>query len=475
MNVSPLPFLLAGEWKKSADLLQVFSPYDNRLVGEVCRASKDDVNAAIGAAHDSCEAMKSLASYQRSSICRDVSSRIHQHEETLALLMAAELGKAIKDCRVEVARAAFVFQVAAEEAGRIDADLLSLDWSAGNEGRFGLVRRFPKGVVAGITPFNFPLNLVAHKIAPAIASGCPIIIKPASKTPLIALKLAEMISATALPKGALSVLPASAKSAELLLTDPRIRVVSFTGSGEVGWQIKKTAWDKEVVLELGGNAGVIVADDADLSWAATRLLFGSFGSAGQSCISVQRIFAQRSIYDSLTQKLASAAKQLKVGDPTDPSTDIGALVDSAAVERTMDWISQAVRQGATLLTGGTATGNQITPTILTNTRREMAVCSKEVFAPVVTIEPYDSFAEAIARVNDSDYGLQAGVFTNRMNDILTAYNRLECGGVIINDVPTWRVDQMPYGGVKQSGLGREGIRYAIESMTEPKLLAIKSN
>lgn len=473
MSTEVLPFYLAGRWCQSDRVIEVRSPYDDRLVGTAACASREQIAEAIAAGATAAGAMRSLASWQRSAICRQIALSITDQTEQLAALMSAEVGKAIKDCRSEIARAAYVFQLAAEEAARIEQDYIQLDQVAGNESRFGLIRRFPRGLVLGITPFNFPLNLIAHKIAPAIAAGCPILLKPASKTPLIALKLAELISRTSLPAGGLSILPAEARTISEFVADPAIRLISFTGSGQVGWRIKEQAWRIPVVLELGGNAGVIVADDADPDWAVGRLLFGAFTSAGQSCISVQRVFLHESIFPILLERLITGAKRLQTGNPADPHVDIGPLVDTAAVTRTKIWLDEAVAGGAKIVTGGTVEGRVVAPTIITGTTDSMSVCAEELFAPVMVVEPYESLTDAIDRLNNSRYGLQAGLFTNRMSDILLAFDQIDCGGVIINDVPTWRTDPMPYGGVKESGTGREGVRYAIESMTEMKLLAVR--
>jgi acyl-CoA reductase-like NAD-dependent aldehyde dehydrogenase len=463
---------LSGEWIDSPRQFRVESPFDDSLVGTVAEADRDQFSLAIAKADAAFEQTRELPAYCRERVCRQIADELEKRSDEFASVMSQELGKALKDCRAEVGRAVGVFRTSAEEAKRIGGEIIDLDWTAGSEGRLALLRRFPRGVIGAITPFNFPLNLVAHKIGPAIASGNSIVLKPATKTPLVALLLAELIDQTEYPKGSVSVLPGTAAAASALLEDPRVKLITFTGSAEVGWWIKQHAGQKPVVLELGGNAGAIVADDADLEWAVSRLIFGAFGSAGQSCISVQRMFIQEQLYERCVEQLVAKACTLKVGNPAEPSTDIGALVDSAAVERTIAWIDEAKRGGAKVLCGGKATGRLMEPTVLAGVTREMSVCSKEVFAPVVTVEPYREFRSAVASINDSEYGLQAGLFTNRLNDIMYAYRRIETGGVIVNDVPTYRADHMPYGGVKSSGLGREGVRYAIEDMTEPKLLAV---
>jgi len=463
---------LAGEWVDRAEQIRVESPFDNSPVGTVAAASQEDFTKAIGAAHAAFEKTREIPAYKREAVCRQIADELEKNAESFARMMALELGKAIKDARAEVSRAIGVFRVSAEEAKRVGGEIIDLDWNAGSEGRIGLLRRFPRGVIGGITPFNFPLNLVAHKIGPAIASGNCIVLKPASKTPIVALMLAQLIDGTDYPKGAISILPGSGKAAAPLLSDERVKLITFTGSAEVGWWIKSQAGKKPVVLELGGNAGVAVADDADLEYASTRLMFGTYAVAGQSCISVQRIYIHESIYDRFTAMLADKTSRLKTGNPLEPATDIGPLVDDVSADRTRQFIDEALAGGAKLLCGGTITGRMCEPTLLANVSRTMALHCKEAFAPVAVVNRYRDFKEVIDKINDSEFGLQAGIFTNRMNDIIYAFKRIETGGVIINDVPTYRVDQMPYGGVKSSGMGREGVRYAIEDMTEPKLLAI---
>jgi glyceraldehyde-3-phosphate dehydrogenase (NADP+) len=342
----------------------------------------------------------------------------------------------------------------------------------GSEERIGLVRRFPVGVVAGISPFNFPLNLVAHKVAPAIASGCPIVLKPASKTPIVALMLAEIIDRTELPKGALSVLPGSSRESSPLIKDPRVKVITFTGSSPVGWWIKDNSGDKRTVLELGGNAGVAVADDADVDFAVTRLIYGAFGQAGQSCISVQRIFVHEKVYNKFIRKYRAAIKKIRMGNPLNEKTEVGPMVDLESAKRTEKWINEAIEGGAKLLAGGKRRKRMLQPTLLGNVKTSMNVCSQEAFAPLAVVFKYRNFKTMINQINNSEFGLQAGIFTQRIKDIFYAFKYVEAGGVIVNDIPTYRVDHMPYGGVKKSGMGREGIKYGIEDMTEMKLLGL---
>jgi len=349
-----------------------------------------------------------------------------------------------------------------------------LDLIKGAESRLGILRRFPIGVILGISPFNFPLNLVTHKVAPALASGNAIIIKPSSKTPLSALLLAEVIDASSLPKGVFSVLPSSGAVAEKLLEEQAIKKLTFTGSADVGWKLKAKAVKKKVTLELGGNAGVIVHEDADLGFAVNRCVTGSFSYAGQTCISVQRIYLHKSIYDRFLEEFIKKVIALKLGDPLDTQTNVGPMISKSALDHTLAFIKGAKEEGARLLTGGKAHGNILEPTVLDNVNAKMKVICEEAFAPVVSLIKYDSFDEALEMVNSSRYGLQAGVFTKDIGRILKAYETLEVGGIVINDVSSFRVDSMPYGGVKDSGFGREGVRFAIEEMSEPKLLAIKA-
>ncbi|MEZ5357981.1 MAG: aldehyde dehydrogenase family protein [Candidatus Zixiibacteriota bacterium] len=463
---------LAGKWVAAKNTIRVESPYDDKLVGTVASASKADYTKAIDEAQKAFEITRNLPSYKREQICQQIADGIEKNAEKLARMMSLEMGKAIKDARVEVDRARNCFHVAAEEAKRIGGEITDLDWVPGSEERVALIRRFPVGVVAGISPFNFPLNLVAHKLAPAFASGCPIVLKPASKTPIVALMLAEIIDKSDLPKGALSVLPGSSKESTPLIEDPRIKVITFTGSSPVGWWIKANSGDKRTVLELGGNAGVVVADDADVDFAVKRLVYGAFGQAGQSCISVQRIYVHDKVYNSFVTKFRAAIKKIKMGNPLDDKTDLGPMVDIESAKRTEQWINEAIDGGAKLLAGGKRNKRLLEPTLLGDVKVNMNVCSQEAFAPLAVLFKYKDFKAVIEQVNNSEYGLQAGVFTNRIKDIFYAFKYIECGGVIINDIPTYRVDHMPYGGVKKSGMGREGIKYGIEDMTELKMLGL---
>jgi glyceraldehyde-3-phosphate dehydrogenase (NADP+) len=463
---------LGGKWVDRKEKMAVESPYDGSLVGKVAMASREDFTKAIEIAHESFKLTRQLPSYKREEVCRAIAAGMEKSAEKFVRMISLEVGKALKDARGEVSRAVNVFRISGEEAKRVGGEIMDLDWSAGNEGRTGLIRRFPMGVIAGIAPFNFPLNLVAHKVGPAIASGNTIVLKPASKTPIIALMLAELIHKTDFPRGAVSILPASSKATEPLLKDDRVKRITFTGSDQVGWWIKENAGKKQVVLELGGNAGVAIADDADLEYATMRLVTGSFGVAGQSCISVQRIFVHEKVHQKFLKMFVAKTRKLKVGNPLDPGTDVGTMVSREAVIGTEQMVAEAVKRGARLLTGGRGKGCVFQPTILTDVKPSMDVCSKEAFAPLVTVSKYRKFSEVVDRINDSAFGLQAGVFTNRMSDIFYAFKNIEVGGVVINDVPTFRADHQPYGGTKNSGVGREGIRYAIEDMTEIKILSM---
>ncbi|HWR84007.1 MAG TPA: aldehyde dehydrogenase family protein [Candidatus Deferrimicrobium sp.] len=463
---------LGGKWVDRKNRISVHSPYDDSLVATAAAATKADYTEAIRLAHEAFEITRDLPSYKREAACQTVATGLQKNCDKFATTMALELGKALKDCRAEVGRAVSVFKIAAEEAKRIGGEIIDLDWSPGSEERFGLVRRFPKGVIAGISPFNFPLNLVAHKVAPAIASGNTIVLKPASKTPLSALMLAELIDKTDHPKGAVSILPGSSKEALPLLEDERVKLITFTGSAEVGWWIKQHCGKKPVVLELGGNAGVAIADDADLDYATTRLVYGAFGVAGQSCISVQRIYVHEKVRDKFIALFKAKLKKFKIGDPLDPQTDLGAMVDQQSIQNTVAAIDAAVKGGARILVGGKVRGRTLEPTILTNVKPAMDVCAKEAFAPLAVLFSYKDFKKVVDEINNSVYGLQAGIFTYRLKDIFYAFKRIDCGGIVINDIPTYRADHQPYGGMKDSGLGREGIRSAIEDMTEVKMLSV---
>ncbi|MBZ5707021.1 MAG: aldehyde dehydrogenase family protein [Acidobacteriia bacterium] len=475
MTVTPVTtqgFLVDGKWIEAGDPVEVRAPFDGSVIARVFQGRREHAEAAIAAAVKAFGTTRRLPAFERQRVLRRVAENIAERKEDFAHTLAQEAGKPIKAARTEVGRAIFTFNVAAEESTRIYGEYLPLDWQESTAGRWGIVRRFPLGPIAGITPFNFPLNLVAHKVAPAIASGCTMVLKPAPQTPLSALLLAEAIQQAGWPDGALNVLPLSNEDAGLLVTDERLKLISFTGSAAVGWDIKRRAGKKKVILELGGNAGVIVHSDADLAYAAERCVAGGFAYAGQTCISVQRILVERSVCGKFTELLLAGVKKLQAGDPLQESTDLGPLIRESDAVRASDWVQEAVRSGARLLCGGRRSGSVLEPTVLTGTRAEMKVNCQEIFAPVVTVEPYDDFHEALRQVNNSPYGLQTGIFTRDAKLLFNAYEELEVGAVIGGDVPTFRIDHMPYGGVKDSGFGREGLRYAIEEMTEPKLLVM---
>jgi glyceraldehyde-3-phosphate dehydrogenase (NADP+) len=475
MTIAPVAthgFFVDGRWRDDGDVVEIRAPYDGRVIARVVQGRREHAEAAIAAAVKAFGTTRRLPAFERQRVLRRISAAITERKEEFARTLAQEAGKPIKGARIEVERSIFTFNVAAEESTRIYGEFLPLDWQEFTAGRWGIVRRFPLGPVAGITPFNFPINLVAHKVAPAIAAGCPMVLKPAPQTPLCSLLLAECVQQAGWPDGGLNVLPLSNDDAGLLVTDDRIKLISFTGSVPVGWDIKRRAGKKKVILELGGNAAVIVHNDADLEYAADRCVTGGFAYAGQTCISVQRILVEHTVYGRFTDLLVEGVKKLKVGDPLDDSTDVGPLIRESDAIRTKSWIDDAVRSGARVLCGGGQSGLVVEPTVLTGTKPDMKVNCQEVFGPVVTVEPYHDFDQALRQVNNSAYGMQAGLFTRDAKLLFHAYEELEVGGLIAGDVPSFRVDHMPYGGVKDSGLGREGLRYAIDEMTEPKLLVM---
>jgi len=470
-----MPFFLGGEWRgisSPAAIIEVRNPFDNSLVGTVAQATEPDLNTAIERALTGFEKTRRLQSFERYEILSFIAARINERKDEFAELLSLEVGKPISAARTEVTRSVLTYQLAAEEARRIGGDVVPLDLNIPGTSRYGIVRRFPIGIVLAIAPFNFPLNLVAHKVAPAIASGNAIILKPTSSAPIISLKLAEVIGASGFPVEAFSVLPCSSLVAEALVQDPRIKMLSFTGSPSVGWPLKAKAGKKKVLLELGGNAGVIVDRSANLDDAVRKNLLGSFVYSGQVCIKVQRIYVHADIFDEYTERFVDGARQMKTGDPRDPETIVGPVITDEAARRILDCINEARDQGARVLAGGGHVGRVIEPTVLANVSRTSRAFCTEIFGPVVTLHRFSSIEEAVAGVNDSTFGLQAGIFSNEYRNILYAFDNLEVGAVIVNENPTFRVDNMPYGGVKDSGFGREGIRYAIDEMTEPKMLAV---
>ena len=466
------PFLVNGEWRTGEGTFEVKSPFDDSVVAEIGVPTEADVEEAAATAAETLKESQHLPIHARSEALDHVSKRLGETIGENAELIAREGGKPLKWATVEATRAVSTFRWASEVIRHGDDEMMRLDTEASLGSRVGLLRRFPVGPVLGITPFNFPLNLVAHKVAPALGVGAPIVVKPASATPIGSLRLAEFFAETDLPKGMYQVLPVRSSVADQMARDDRYRKISFTGSADIGWYLKGLDPKKRVTLELGGNAGVIVHADADLDLAAKRIAFGGYYQAGQSCISVQRVLVQSEVYEDFAARLVKEVESLKVGDPMDPTVDVGPVIQRSEVERIDTWVKEAVSQGAEVLTGGTADGPFFAPTLLSDVTPEMKVCREEIFGPVVTISPYQTFEEALARVNDSKFGLQAGVFTNDINRAFQAHRELEVGGIIINDQSAFRADQMPYGGSKDSGFGREGLRFAMEEMTEPRIMVL---
>jgi glyceraldehyde-3-phosphate dehydrogenase (NADP+) len=462
--------VLGGATVRTGETYEVASPYDGSPVAVVHRAGPEEVERAIAGAVAAFEETRRLPSWRREQILDGISAGIQARREEFARGIALEAGKPIKTARIEVDRAAFTFSVAAEETKRIYGELVPLDWLSGNEGREAQIRRVPLGPVVGITPFNFPLNLVAHKVAPALAAGNPILLRPASQTPISSLLLAEIVLEAGWPADAVAVLPCSTETARPLVEDDRIKLLTFTGSPAVGWGLKARAGRKRVTLELGGNAAVIVNDDADVSYAAERVAWGGFAYAGQTCISVQRVFVHDAVYDRFAQELVARVESLAVGDPLDEGTDVGPVIDRANAERVEEWLEEAVARGAAVLTGGVRDGNMWRPTVVEGAPEDVRVSCEEVFAPFVGLTRFADVQDAIDAAGRSEFGLQAGIFTNDMRVVSDAFERIDVGGLMVNDVSTFRIDHMPYGGVKSSGFGREGLRYAIEEMTELKLL-----
>ncbi len=472
-GTKPHPIYLAGRWVESPDVLVIDNPADGSApAGSTYNATEAQYEEAAEAAVAAFEVTRRQPAYERGRILREISAGIGDRREELGRLIALESGKTIRDSLVEVDRAVLTFRLGAEEAERMTGELIPLDLMPASKDRVGITRRFPIGPIAAISPFNFPLNLAAHKLSPAIASGNPIVLKPPSKDPLTMLAVAEIIDAAGVPAGSVSILPMTRELGDRMVADPRFKLLTFTGSPSVGWRMKERAGKKKVVLELGGNAGVIVDKSADLDWAVKRCLTGAFSYAGQVCISVQRAFIHEDIWDAFMTRFVEGARALNVGDPLDPTTDLGPMVDATAAGRTQRWVDEAVALGGKLLLGGKADGTYFPPTILTDVPPTAQVCSNEAFAPLVVAFPFRDLDEAIAEVNDSMFGLQTGVFTNDLAGAWQAFSELEVGGVIINDVPTYRSDHMPYGGVKDSGLGREGVRYAMDDMTEIRIMVL---
>ncbi|MEO8461464.1 MAG: aldehyde dehydrogenase family protein [Dokdonella sp.] len=469
------PYYLANEAQQPNTDLEVTDKYTGEIATHVALADTAAIDAGIAAAVGAQEPMRKFAPYRRQAVLEHCVTRFRERQDELAMSLCIEAGKPIKDAMGEVTRLIDTFKVAAEEAVRIGGEVLNLEISERAKGYRGFTKRVPIGPCSFISPFNFPLNLAAHKIAPAIAAGCPFVLKPASRTPIGALLIGEVLADTDLPKGAFSILPTHRDDADLFTTDERLKLLSFTGSPAVGWELKAKAGKKKVVLELGGNAACIVDADQrdDLDLVVERLIVGAYYQSGQSCISVQRILVHADIYDELRERFVAAAKKLVVGDPKDEKTFIGPMIDSKEADRLDGWVKEAVASGAKLLCGGNREGTMSDATVLENVDPTQKICRLEAFGPVALLQSFNTFDEALNLVNASDFGLQAGVFTHDINKAMRAWDELEVGGVMIGEVPSFRVDNMPYGGVKDSGFGREGIRYAIEDMTEVRLLVLR--
>ena len=466
--------LINGEWRETRQTCLVKSPYTNKTIAEVSTANSNEIEEAIASAELAKKAMRKLARFQIAKGLRKIADGIEKRKTEFAETICEESAKPIIYARGEVERAIATFNWAAGEAERFTGEVVPVDTQAVGKSKTAWTLRVPRGVIYGITPFNFPLNLVAHKVAPALCSANSIIIKPSPRTPLTSLLLGEVFLESGLPKAALQIVPMDVELIEQVLNDDRIQMISFTGSAEVGWQIKERARHKFVALELGGNAAVIVDETADIKNSLSQNLTGAFAYSGQVCISVQRIYIHEKIFDEWTEKFVASAAKLKKGNPLEQATQLSVMIDEAAAKRAESWINEAIENGAKLLGGGQRDGATLDATIITNTNPEMRVVSEEAFAPIVIVEKFSDFAEAVDLSNQSKYGLQAGVFTNNLANVAYASENLEYGGVIINDVPTFRVDNMPYGGVKQSGFGREGVRYAMEEMSEIRLIVLNS-
>jgi acyl-CoA reductase-like NAD-dependent aldehyde dehydrogenase len=468
------PYYLGGVAQAPNADLEVRDKYSGEVATRVALADPAAIERAIGLAAEAARAMRELPAYERQRVLQHCMRRFEERAEELAQALCVEAGKPIRDARGEVARLVDTFRVASEESVRITGEVLPLDISPRARHYTGMWKRVPIGPCSLISPFNFPLNLAAHKIAPAIAAGCPFVLKPASLTPVGALMIGQALAETDLPRGAFSILPARRDGADLFTTDERLKLLSFTGSPEVGWALKARAGKKKVILELGGNAAVVVDEDADLEDASARIVFGAFYQSGQSCIGVQRILVHEAVYDALRERLVAATRELRMGDPRDEQTFIGPVISEQEAVRLERWIEAAKRAGGRVLCGGTRKGAMLEATLLEGVPREQEIVCKEAFGPVAVLSPFRDFDAALAEVNDSVYGLQAGVFTRDLYRAQRAWDTLEVGGVVIGDVPSWRVDHMPYGGVKESGLGREGVRFAIEDMTEIRMLVLRT-
>ncbi len=470
---TPSPLLLGSEWRETPAHQPVINPFTDQPIADVCLARPEDIEEATTLSLRASPCLARTAAHARAAALHHIAGRLKEHREAFARTICLESGKPIVEARREVDRAIRTFSIAGEEAGRIQGEIIPMDVSPGMDHHHGLWQRVPIGPVLCITPFNFPLNLVAHKVAPCLAAGNPVLLKPAPHTPLTALQLGKIFRELELPSGALSILPCENALAESMVRDARIRALSFTGSAAVGWRLKDIAGTKRVLLELGGNAAVIIEPDADLDMAAARCLTGGFSYSGQTCISIQRMYIHDEVYEAFLQRFIPLVEALPAGNPADESTVIGPLITKQAADRVETLIREAVRQGARLVTGGTRQQSLIRPTVLAGVRRDMKISCEEAFGPVIALAKYQRLEQALEMVNDSPYGLQAGIFTHNINSIFRAYHALEVGAVLANEIPTFRADHMPYGGVKNSGLGREGVKYAIRELTESKLLILR--
>jgi acyl-CoA reductase-like NAD-dependent aldehyde dehydrogenase len=463
--------LIGGQWRGGKELLQVANKYTGEVMGSVPLTDKQTFEQAVSAAESGFSLISSIPAHERSRILQKTSESIEEHKDEITRIICQEAGKAFKHARAEVERAVQTFKFASEEAKSIHGETIPLDASTGGEKRIGFYLRFPVGIVGAISPFNFPLNLVAHKVAPAIAAGCSVVLKPASTTPLTSLKLGQIMTDAGLPDGALNIIVGSGSTVgNWLVTDERISMITFTGSPPVGREIKSKSGLKKVTLELGSNSACIIDESANLDKAVPRCIVGSFAYAGQVCISVQRIYIHRKAFDEFTDRFLKGTGKLKLGDPLDPETDVGPMISEEEAKRAESWVNQAVAGGAKILIGGKREKNFYHPTVLTNVKPDMKVMAVEVFAPVVSLIPFNDFSDAVRMADDSIYGLQAGVYTSNIENAFQAVKGIKVGGVIVNDVPTYRADQMPYGGVKESGIGREGLKFAIEEMTDLKMV-----
>ncbi|MFW6124221.1 MAG: aldehyde dehydrogenase family protein [Acidobacteriota bacterium] len=464
--------LINGKWETGAEKREIKSPYDGKIVAKVHFADKSQMENTVESAHKAFDKTKELSSGERSEVLEKISYKIKKREKELAESIVLGAGKPIKSAQVEVSRAVNTFKIAAEEAKRINGEIIPLDLMPQTEKRWGFVRHFPIGVIAGITPFNFPLNLVAHKVAPALASGNTFISRPASQVSLTDLILADIIKNTEYPAGGFNAVPCNHQAADALIEDKKIKMITFTGSPDIGWELKKRAHKKIVTLELGGNAAVVIEPDANLDYALPRTVLGAYAYSGQVCISIQRVYLHEKIYDRFMSDFIDSVKNLKMGDPMKASTDLGPMINLKAAKQTEEWLEEAINSGARIVCGGKRDGALFEPTVITDCKPDLRISWLEAFAPVAIVYKYKDFEEALKEVNNSMYGLQAGVFTSDLNKAFRAYEALDVGGVIINDIPTFRIDHMPYGGIKESGFGREGLKYAIEEMTERKLMAL---